>query len=248
MIRFSADDLFLVTGASSGFGAASALLLNSLGASVVAVGRNEAQLAALQKDSAAPERWHSESKDLTKDPDGLAGWVKELRERHGKFKGLLYCAGVCRVVPTRMQEAQDMRDLFEINVFAAYQVARGFLDRRNNIGAGASAVLIASTGALHDNAGITSYSASKGATISLMRSLACEFVPQKIRVNAISPALVPTPMTAAIYPDLEQRAATYPLGPGSPADVANTATFLLSDASRWITGQNIIVDGGIGLG
>lgn len=247
MIRFCREDVFLVAGASSGFGAASARLLNALGATVVTVGRDSARLDALRADCAAPDAWHNETRDLTADTGTLSAWVRALKERYGKLRGLLYTAGVCEVVPVRLQEAEGMRGLFEINVFAAYQLARGFLDRRCNTGGGASLVFIASTGALHDNAGITSYSASKGATIAMTRSMACEFMPQRIRVNCISPALVPTPMTEAIYPDLQERAAAYPLGPGSADDVANTAVFLLSDASRWITGQNIIVDGGIGL-
>lgn len=247
MIRFDGRDVFLVAGASSGFGAACARLLNALGATVVGVGRNEGRLEALRSECADPERCHTEIRDLAQETDGLAAWVRGLKERYGKLRGMLYTAGVCEVVPVRLQEAEDMRDMFAVNVFAAYQLARGFLDRRCNAGPGASLVFIASTGALRDNAGITSYSASKGATIAMTRSMACEFMPQHIRVNCISPALVPTPMTEAIYPDLAERAASYPLGPGSADDVAHTAVFLLSDASRWMTGQNIILDGGIGL-
>lgn len=247
MIAFTPEDIFLVTGASSGLGTASALLLNHLGATVIAVGRNGERLESLRAECAAPDNWHNECRNFTQDPAFLGAWVKGLKERYGKMHGLLYCAGVCEVIPVRMQEIEGMRNLFEINVFAAYQVARGFLDRRNNTGIGASIVFIASTGTLRDNAGITSYSASKGAIIALTCSLACEFLSQKIRVNCISPALVPSPMTEALYPDLEERAAAYPLGPASPDDVAHAAAFLLSDAARWITGQNIIIDGGIGL-
>ena len=245
MITFTPEDIFLVTGASSGLGAAGALLLNRLGATVIAAGRDAERLEALRARCAVPGNWHSERRDLAQTPDTLCDWVKSLKERHGKLRGLLHCAGVCEVVPVRMQESDGLRALFEINVFAAYQVARGFLDRRNNTGPGASIVFIASSGALRDNAGISSYSASKGAIISLTHSMACEFLPQKIRVNCLSPGLVPTPMTMG--PDIEERTAAYPLGPATPEDVAHAAAFLLSDAARWITGQNIILDGGRGL-
>lgn len=247
MISFSPEHVFLVTGASSGFGKASTVLLNRLGATVIATGRDTERLEEARMACPHPERCHCIARDLASDAKSLSGWVKELRERFGKLRGLLYCAGICEVVPVRLQEPESMRNLFEVNVFSAYQLARGFLDRRNNTGPGAGIVLIASTGALHDNAGTTSYSASKGAVLSLMRSLACEFVPQGIRINAVSPALVPTPMTEAFYADLEERAASYPLGAGTPDDIAQASAFLLSDAARWITGQNMIVDGGIGL-
>lgn len=247
MIAFRPDDIFLVTGASSGLGEASAKLLNALGATVIAHGRDQARLDGLAASCAHPEHCHAEALDLVANTENLTAWVKGLKDKYGKLRGFLHCAGVCHVLPVRLQTVDAMHQLFAVNLVAAYQIARGFLDRRNNSGSNASIVFIASDAALRSNAGITSYSASKGAVISLMRSMASEFVAQGVRVNAISPALIPTAMTHAVYPDVEERAASYPLGAGTPDDIAQTAAFLFSDAARWITGQNIIVDGGAGL-
>ncbi|MBQ7617971.1 MAG: SDR family oxidoreductase [Desulfovibrio sp.] len=247
MIAFSEEDRILVTGASSGLGQASAILLNSLGATVIGVGRNEENLDKTKFLCNNQEKFYSEPFDLAKDINQIPSFIKTLRQKFGKFKGLLTCAGTITVLPISQQSPSDVETIFQVNLFALYQVCRGFLDRRNNVGAGSSVVLIASTGAFRDNAGISSYAASKGAVVALCKSLACEYLPQHIRVNCISPALIPTPMTKRVYEHLDEIANSYPLGPGQPKDVANLASFLLSTASRWITGQNIAIDGGRGL-
>lgn len=148
MISFSCDDIYLVTGASSGFGAAGAVLLNKLGATVIVSGRDEQRLHKIQESCEAPERCLCEPKDLTDGIDALPAWVASLKEKHGKLRGLLYSAGVCDVVPVRSQDYTGMKSLFDVNLFAAYQVARGFLDKRNNTGKGASLVFIASLAAV----------------------------------------------------------------------------------------------------
>lgn len=242
MISFSADEAILITGASSGIGAACAKLLNSLGATVIGAGRDRSRLEATRAACSEPGRFVPVEKDLTVDMENIPAWLKSLREKHGRLRGLLCCAGICEANPVRAQQCAGMRRIFDINVFAMYQIARGFLDRRNNAGSGASIVLLASTGAMFDNAGLSAYAASKGAVIAMTRSLACEMLPQQIRVNSISPSVVITPMTT--NNDRTDTPRTSPFGHGQPEDVANAAAFLLSSASRWITGQNIVLDGG----
>lgn len=241
---FTKDDRIIVTGSSSGLGQASTLLLNCRGATVLGVGRNAERLSKTRSLCLHPENFFFETCDLSKNLSEVSEYIRVWREKYGKFRGLLYCAGTVQVLPVPLQNANEMKTLFDINVFAAYQIARGFLDRGNNMGPNSAIVFLASTAAYRESTGTTAYASSKGAIISLTKSLACEYLRQKIRVNCISPGLIPTPMTAQQYADLEAMAQTYPLGPGRPDDIAEAAAFLLSDASRWITGQNLVVDGG----
>ena len=152
------------------------------------------------------------------------------------------------MVPLALVDDSHLTHTLSTNVLSAVRLAKAVLDRRHNTGKGASLVFIASTAAQHENAGLAAYAASKGAIVSLVRSLACECAPRGIRVNALSPGLIPTPQTEKLFGEsLAARAALYPLGVGTPEDIAQTAAFLLSPAARWITGQNITVDGGKGL-
>lgn len=123
------------------------------------------------------------------------------------------------------------------------------LNKNNTNQTGASVIFIASVmGCVGENAK-SLYSLTKGALISACRSLAIEYAPRKIRVNAVSPGVVETAINTSLpyLADPEKRKVTeslHPLGLGTTADVANACIFLLSDSSRWVTGQNLIVDGG----
>jgi NAD(P)-dependent dehydrogenase (short-subunit alcohol dehydrogenase family) len=136
-----------------------------------------------------------------------------------------------------------------VNVYGAMNVTR-LLTRRQNISPqGGSIIFISSIMGVAGENGKSLYSMTKGALIAGTRSLAIELAPRKIRVNCISPGVVETPMSnSAIYSQhaesLDKIRNLHPLGLGSPTDVANACTFLLSDASKWITGINLIIDGG----
>ena len=129
------------------------------------------------------------------------------------------------------------------------ELTRHVLGIKNVNKAGASVIFLSSImGCVGENAK-SLYSFTKGALISGCRSLALEYAPKKIRINVISPGLIETAINRnqPYLADPEKRLLTeslYPLGLGETNDIANTCVFLLSDASRWLTGQNIIVDGG----
>ena len=131
MLSFSAEQRFIVTGASSGIGEGVALLLNELGAAVVGIGRNQERLEGMKAKAKHPENMFLEKKDLAEDIPGLTAYVKTLRERYGKFQGLAYCAGLGGLMPLRAVDYEEMQKMFAVNYFAPVFMAKGFSDKRN---------------------------------------------------------------------------------------------------------------------
>ncbi|MDR1045145.1 MAG: SDR family oxidoreductase [Candidatus Adiutrix sp.] len=248
MPDFRPDEFFLVTGASSGIGEGVALLLNQSGAAVIAAGRSEARLESLREKAAAPGHIHPEVKDLADDLDRLPDWVLGLKNKYGKLKGLIHCAGVTLTEPVNMVTYAGAVELFNLDYFVPVLLAKGFADRRVNVGEGASMTFIASLAAVRPDKGQGLYGGAKAALINTMLVLAKELAPRRIRVNCLSPALVMTPMGRQFVTELtsaEEQHNRYPLGLGQAADVAALAVFLSGAQARWITGQNYILDGGL---
>lgn len=249
-VQFHPDnDLFLITGASSGLGAAIALRLNALGASVIANGRSTAKLEAIRQQAAFPDCVHLEPHDLLADIDALPRWIGDLRERYGKFRGFAFSAGKTQTAPFMQYDRASALELFDLLCHVPLLLAKAVLDRRNCRSDGFSALFIAAAASIAPNKGQSVYSAAKAALVGAARCMSKELAPRGIRVNCISPGLVRTPMleeTTALLGDefLQTEGALYPLGIGMPEDIGNMAAFLLSPAGRWVTGQNILIDGG----
>lgn len=235
----------LITGASSGIGRATAQLVSQLNGQVIATGRDrerlESTLATLEGEGHVCQPF-----DLTK-VDAISEWMLELASG-GRLDGLVHMAGIHGVRPLKVTDAAFVDQIFNINVKSAIGLARGLRHKKVR-GSNSSIVFASSVAAIAGEAGISAYSASKGAIISLTRSLAIELAREKIRVNCVSPSIVKTEMTEKFHESFtpEQLKAIedkHPLGTGQPIDVANLVAFLLSDASRWMTGSNIVIDGG----
>jgi len=237
----------LVTGATSGLGHAIALACARMGAQVIGVGRDEERLArTLQAlKSVAPAGDHVMVRaDLTQVADRSA-----LVDQIGSapLNGLVHSAGISRLSPVRMLTEQHLREVQSINVDAPMLLTQALL-KRNLIAPEGSMVFIASIAAHIGVPGVAAYSGTKAALIAMVRCLAMEVVKRKIRANCLSPALVETPLleaTAALIGSMETERGNYPLGFGRPDDIANAAVFLLSQASRWITGTTLVMDGGL---
>jgi NAD(P)-dependent dehydrogenase (short-subunit alcohol dehydrogenase family) len=236
----------LVTGASSGIGRETARLISRLGARVALVGRNEERLAEtlrlLEGDGHSAEPF-----DLFS-TDEIPRWLKSISARSGPLHGMVHSAGIHKLRPLRVLNAQIVEDIMRINVAAAISLAKGFCQKGVFV-PGGSIVFLSSVTALTGQAGLAAYAASKGAIVALTRALAVELAGEHIRVNCVAPGVVMTEMGQGLLRMLtsEQGAALeakHLLGLGSACDVAYAIAFLLAETARWITGTALVVDGG----
>lgn len=232
----------LVTGASSGIGRECCIRIASQGGVVVATGRNEERLQATL--GALSGQGHT----------SITGELWELVSS-GKLKtllpeldGVVHSAGVTKIVPVKLLNEATVREIMRINYEAPVMLTQQLLKNRQ-LRAGASIVFIASIAARIANKGNSVYAGSKGALCSFARVLALEVSAQKIRVNTLCPGLVKTPFTGPDGPISENMLVEYeklyPLGFGEVSDVANAAVYYLSPASRWLTGTELVLDGGL---
>ena len=244
--------IYLITGASSGMGAHIALTLNAMGAKVLAIARNEERLFAKQAQSTHPELFIPIIKDIA-EIEGLDRWVLELAKTHGGLDGAVLAAGIQRIAPLAApQSVESSLPLFQTNYFANLQILKALTDKRAKTKQNASFIAISSNSSIKAQKALAHYAATKGALNAAIASIALEIAPLGYRINAISPGFVDSEMTqswGAIYDEAfrTQLAAQYPLGLGKIEDITPLVCFLLSDGARWITGQNIIIDGGASL-
>ena len=174
--------------------------------------------------------------------------MKKLASEVGALDGLVHSAGLHATLPLRVLKPSRLDELMKVNVSAAMALTKGFRQRGVRAEQG-SVVYLASVAALAGSAGNAGYSATKGALVSMCRSLAVELATEKIRVNCLAPGWVPTELAAKAESKLEDAqlqaiSDMHPLGLGRPDDVANAAAFLLADTGRWVTGQTLVIDGG----
>lgn len=234
----------LVTGASSGIGQATAVECAQMGAEVVITGRDTERLQAtadlmgnLKAQIAA---------DLTNQED-----VERLVAALPPLDGAVLCAGNSTTLPLQFGSREKFDEMFNVNFFAPVELLR-LMYKKKVLQKGSSVVLIASIGGTHSfMPGNGVYGASKAALNSLMKYAAREYASRKIRVNSICPGMVDTPLIhrgTITEEQLVEDAKRYPLGRyGKPDDIANGAVYLLSDASSWLTGHDLVIDGGFSI-
>ncbi len=231
----------LITGASSGFGRSIALKLAPFRKLVLA-GRNAEKLETVRNTCEAPDRhlvWVRDLSRLDGIGEDLATFLvaKDIGIDH-----FVHSAGVPGIQLARAMEIAFVTHLFNVNVFSAMEIIRPLTQKKVNRGALRSITFISSIATRVGASGYSAYAASKGAVNAMSLSLAVELAPA-VRVNAVLPGIVETQMTKEYFtnPDF---VACYPLGLGYPEDMADAVEFLSSDRARWITGQELVVDGG----
>lgn len=233
----------LITGASSGLGRQSAISASQMGGRVVITGRDQARLEETASQLHGAEHLVFPA-DLTnaEERDALVGKLPAL-------DGFVHSAGIAPLLPFAFADHKRFHDTYQINVEAPFFFTQRLVKSRK-LNRGASVVFISSMAAFHGAIGHSIYAGSKAAMVGIIRVLAHELAGMKIRANCISPGTVHTPMMDQL-PDmitaegLARHEAEHLLGFGTPEDVANAVVYFLSPASRWVTGTNFAIDGGL---
>ena len=233
----------LVTGASSGIGQATAIACSKMGASVIVSGRNKERLQQTFNELLQNDGHNQICADLVRE-EGIA----ELLNTVPKLDGLVLCAGKGLTLPFQFASRDKFNDIFEINLFAPIELLR-LLYKKKLLNKEASVVFVSSIGGIQSfMPGNSIYGASKSAFNSIMKYSAREFAQRKIRVNSVCPGMVETPFIhrgTLTEDDFNKDMEQYPLKRyGKPTDIANGIVYLLSDASSWMTGQSLVIDGG----
>lgn len=233
----------LITGASSGIGQATAIECSKMGAHVIITGRNKERLYETfnQLDTSFSQSHQQIIADLSNPEE-----VSQLVEQINKLDGLVNNAGVNRVKPIAFLKQEDIDFVFQTNMFSQVCLVQQLI-KKKKIRKGASIVFTSSVSTFFNSPGRSLYASSKSAITSFMRSCAVELADKNIRANSVHPGMVETKMILENLTDEERQKDMndYPLKRyGKPEEIAWAIIYLLSDASSWITGTSLTIDGG----
>lgn len=238
----------LVTGASSGIGKEIAVLLDRLEAKTILVARRDENLQQIVAELQNTESCYYAA-DLS-ELDTIEGLIKQIVAEHGPLDGFVHSAGISSSRPLKMIKPAVLDQVMKINFYSFVELCRCITVRKRFSETGCNIVGISSTASILGNSSKTAYCASKAAMDAAVRCMAKELANKHIRVNTVAPAFIETDIYSSFLEkgegseDVEITMARQYLGLGQPLDVANTVAFLLSEASRFITGATIGVDGG----
>lgn len=230
----------LVTGASSGIGRSIAIECSKMGAKLIITGRNEERLIDTYNKLEGFGHLYIIF-DLL-DIDNFDLLINQIPS----INGIVNCAGAVKLIPFKFIKSDDLLFFNKLNYESPVLLTQK-LFKKNKFEKDSSILFISSIMALVGIEANYIYSGTKSALVGFARSLSLDLAPKKIRVNCISPALVKTDLiNEGNIPEdsLQNNIKLHPLGLGTPEDVAYASIYLLSDASRWITGTNLIIDGG----
>lgn len=233
----------LITGASSGIGAETAVECSKIGATVIVTGRNEERLLSVfsKLDDSFSQKHQYVIADLSSE-EGVSSLVEAI----GEIDGLVNNAGVNRVKPIAFIKSEDLEFIYQNNTFSSVLLTRMLL-KKKKLNRNSSVVFTSSVSSSFNAPGRALYASSKAALTSFMRSFAVELADKNIRANAVHPGMIETKLIHEnlTEEDREKDMADYPLKRyGRPEEVAWAIIYLLSDASAWVTGTSMVIDGG----
>lgn len=234
----------VVTGAGSGIGREAAKVLSEQGAKVVMLDLNQEGLDET-KALLTGEGHIIRTVDLTSF-ENLPELVKGIIAETGAVDGLVHCAGISSRKPLNVLRPEGFSKVMDVNFYSFEELTRLF-SKRGNMNDGGSIVVMSSISSIRGYKAKAEYCVSKAAVDAFVRCMALELAPKSIRINSVMAAEVLTPLALkARETNAMVGAADFeaPLGPSEPYEVANTIAFLLSDATKTITGTSILIDGG----
>lgn len=234
----------LITGAASGIGQATAIMASKVGAKIVLLDVSKEGLeSTMEKLEGQGHSMYVADLSLN---DSIAPLIKEIVEMHGLINGLVHCAGISSRKPLNVLTKEGFSKVMDINFYSFVELVRQAC-KKKHFADGGSVVVMSSISSIRGYKAKTEYCVSKAAVDAFVRCMAAELADRKIRVNSVMAAEVLTPMAIKARETNAAVGATNfesPLGPSEPYEVANTIAFLLSDATRTITGTSLLIDGG----
>lgn len=235
----------LISGSTSGMGMFIAEKLSDK-YNLVLNGRNQEKVDSVIAKCKNQDNHKSWIYDL-KNINDIEGSLKQfLADNTANISHFIHCAGFLKMLPLRNISFANIEETMNVNFNSAVLIIKTLINKKLNGTGFKNIVFISSTASIMGAKAFNVYSASKGALDALMRSLAVELAPAT-RVNSILPGAVQTAMTESIYENAElmtRMNKEYPLGLGGVEDIYEMVDFLISDRSKWITGQQFVVDGG----
>ena len=238
----------VISGAASGIARQCAVSCSRMGARLILLDLNEAGLKETMTLVERPQDHYYAAVDLL-DFGKVGEIVAEAVSRVGRINGLLNCAGISTTNLFKLTRPEELDKFFRVNVYTGYFLTQECTRMGNLAKEGGSVVFFSSVAGSLGETGKSTYGMTKAALLNLAKHLACELARKKVRVNSISPGAICTPINMNLphMKDPEKRAALeaqHLLGLGETEDIAYACIYLLSDASRWVTGTNLFVDGG----
>ena len=235
--------VIIVTGAGSGIGRETSRVLTEEGAVVIMMDISAEGLS--ETAAICGNNCHPYPIDLA-DTMSIVAVVEEIVEKYGKLDGLVHCAGISSRKPLNVLNKDGFERILNVNFYAFVDLVKVFAKKKFS-NDGSSIVVMSSISSIRGYKAKSEYNVSKAAVDAFVRCMSMELAPRGIRVNSIMPGEVLTPMamrSKELASAANAEEYTQPLGPTQPNEVANIIAFLLSDATRTITGTSIRIDGG----